>query len=379
MPKISHLKIGIVCYPSVGGSGIVASNLGLELAKLGHRVHFISYEKPFRLMRVNHPNIRFHQVNINKYPLFQYPDYTLPLAVAIGNVHEKYNLDILHVHYAVPHATAGLLAQNMIAECGRCHPPKLITTLHGTDITLLAQDPSLFEIIQFSIKKSDSVTAVSNYLAKATERILKINRPINVIHNFYSPGPVKKSGTAVRRELKIKPDDVLAIHLSNLRPVKRIPDLLKAAGLVKQSNFKLLIVAGGDFSPFLPLVKKFKLQSRLRLRERVADIESYINASDIGFFSSEEESFGMGVLECMAFGLPVVATKTGGTPEVLQHKHSGFLSKVGDVKALAKNLQILAEDDVLRKAMGQQAILRAQSEFSSQKIVAKYLKLYRSL
>ncbi|MBI3231507.1 MAG: N-acetyl-alpha-D-glucosaminyl L-malate synthase BshA [Candidatus Doudnabacteria bacterium] len=371
-----RLRIGIVCYPSIGGSGVVATNLGNELARLGHQVHFISYEKPFRL-NGSRKNTFFHRVNINKYDLFKYPDYTLPLAVAIGGVHEKYELDILHVHYAVPHATAALLAVAMIEQCSHCSPPKIITTLHGTDITLLARDPNLDEAIKFSIEKSNGVTAVSEYLKEQTRKVLQNRKPIQVIHNFYSPARITNSREEIRGKLGIKHQNFVAIHLSNLRPVKRISDLLKVAAKLKNNkNFKLLILAGGNFKPFLPLVKKLKIEKTVIVRNGEIDTENYLNASDIGLYASEEESFGMGILESMAFGLPVVATRVGGVPEVLNNEKSGFLCRVRDIKNLAAKTKLLIENESLRKKMGAAALLRAQTHFSAEKIVPKYLDYY---
>ncbi len=370
------LKIGIVCYPSIGGSGVVATNLGLELAKLGHQVHFISYEKPFRLNGSHHKNVYFHKVNINKYPVFKYPDYSLPLAVTIGNVHEKYELDIVHVHYAVPHATAALLANGMIRQCSHCTPPKIITTLHGTDITLLAQDPNLYEVIKFSIERSDGVTAVSDSLKNETHKVLKTKKPIETIYNFYNPVPATKSRESIRRALKIKTDNILAIHLSNLRPVKRIPDLLKIASLIQNSKFKLLILAGEKFDPYLTLVKKLGVQNKLIVKENVQDIENYLSAADLGLYTSETESFGMGMLETMAYGNPVLATKTGGIPEVLINGENGYLLKLGDTKGFASKIKDLINNPYLLKKLGAQAKLRAAEHFSSQKIVKDYLEYY---
>ena len=355
----------------------MATNLGNELARRGHKVHFISYESPFRLAKS--PNIRFHKVNINKYSLFKYPDYTLPLAVEIGNVHEKYELDVVHVHYAVPHATAALLANDMIPECSHCKPPKIITTLHGTDITLLARDPNLDEVIKFSIEKSDGVTAVSHYLKGQTQKVLKTKKPIQVIYNFFSPKAPTKSRQVIRKGLKIKDNDFVAIHSSNLRPVKRIPDLLKTASLIRNPKFKLLILAGADFKPYLPLAKKLKLGKILIVKNGEFNIENYLNAADIGLYTSEEESFGLGILESMAFGQPVVATKIGGIPEVVEHKKSGFLAKLGDTKALAGYVKMLMQSGTLHQKMGQVAKLRAETTFSTEKIVDEYVKYYQQI
>ncbi len=375
---MSFLKVGIVCYPSVGGSGIVATNLGLELSKLGHEVHFISYEPPFRLMG-KHKNIHFHKVHINEYSLFKYPDYTLPLAVEIEKVQKKFELDILHVHYAFPHAAAALLARR-IMRTNNIPLPKIITTLHGTDITLLAKDPSLFEAIKYSIERSHGVTAVSQSLKEETIKVLKTDKPIEVIYNFYSPHSPTKSRAAMRKGLKIKDTDILGIHLSNLRPVKRIPDLLKIVAQIKnEPKFKLLILSGADFSPYKPLVKKLGIQNKIIVKEKVKDIENYLNAADIGIFTSETESFGMGALEAMSYGSPVLATNSGGTPEVIEHNKTGLLCKVGDIKGFVKNLKLLIANNDLRKQMGEAAELAACEKFCSKKIVPEYVEYYKKI
>ena len=371
------MKIGIVCYPSVGGSGVVATNLGNELARLGHKVHFISYETPF-MLQLKARNIFFHKVNINEYTLFKYPDYTLPLTETIVAVHQKYHLDILHVHYAVPHATAALLAKRILLAAGE-KPPKIITTLHGTDITLLANDPNLFTVIKYSIEKSNGVTAVSRNLKRETLRVLKTKKPIEVIYNFFSPPSPTKTPLAVRRSLKIKPDNFLAIHLSNLRPVKRIPDLLKIAKALKSDKrFKLLILAGETFAPYQPLAQKFRLKN-LIVKTHVKDIENYLNAADLGIYTSETESFGMGMLETMAYDNPVLATKAGGVPEVMQDGKTGFLLKVGNVNGFVNKIKVLMREPQLLQKLGRQAQQRAATEFSAQKIVSKYVDYYRKI
>src|SRR5436190_8481663 len=343
MVTASRLSIGITCYPSIGGSGIVASQLGSELARLGHRVHFISYEPPFRLDRKQR-NVTFHQVELNEYKLFKYPDYTLPLAVKMVEVADKHRLDILHVHYAVPHATAALLA-TQIARDQMQHAPHVITTLHGTDITLLARDRSLGPIIKYSIESSCGVTAVSRSLKKETIQVLKTRKPIEVIYNFYRPKPPRKGRAEVRRSVGIRESDFLLIHLSNLRPVKRVEDILAVVAELKhQRNVKLLVLAGDSFAPFRPLVKRLEIESRVIVKENVLDIENYLHAADAGLYASEKESFGMGVLETMSFGKPVVATRVGGVAEIVQDKRTGFLARLGDVKAMAAAVERLASD-----------------------------------
>ena len=372
--KSYKLKIAIVCYPTVGGSGILATNLGNELARRGHRVHFISYAKPVRLL--THKNIFFHKVYINKYELFKYPDYTLPLAVTMGAIHKKYKLDVLHVHSAVPHATAALLFEKMMHHSG-IKPPHIVTTLHGTDITLLARNRHLFEIIKYSIERSCCVTAVSNYLNKETHKVLKTKKLIHTIYNFFTPKKITKSRQIIRRSLKLSNRDFVAIHLSNLRPVKRIPDLLKIAAKLKTiPNFKLLILSGGDFSPYNSLVKKLKLGRRLMVKDGILDIENYINASDIGVYTSSEESFGLSALETMSLQKPVVASRAGGLPEVILNGKTGFLCKVGDIADFASAIKKLMENEPFRIKMGKAAKLRAETEFSTKKIVDQYISYY---
>jgi N-acetyl-alpha-D-glucosaminyl L-malate synthase BshA len=374
---MSRLAIGITCYPSIGGSGIVASQLGSELARLGHRIHFISYEPPFRLDRKQR-NVTFHRVELNEYRLFKYPDYTLPLAVKMVEVAAKHELDILHVHYAVPHATAALLATQIARKQIR-HAPHVITTLHGTDITLLARDRSLGPIIKYSIESSCGVTAVSRSLKAETIQVLKTRKPIEVIYNFYRPKSPRKGRTEVRRSLRVRESDFLVIHLSNLRPVKRVPDVLHVVAALKkdQRNVKLLVLAGEPFEPFRPLVKRLGIEDRVIVKENVLDIENYLHAADAGLYASEKESFGMGVLETMSFGKPVVASRVGGVAEIVQDKRTGFLARLGDVKAMAKAVRTLAHDPELAARMGEAARARAEQEFSSKKSVEQYLDLYR--
>jgi N-acetyl-alpha-D-glucosaminyl L-malate synthase BshA len=373
---MNRLSIGITCYPTVGGSGIVASQLGSELARLGHRVHFISYEPPFRLDR-KQPNVFFHQVELNEYRLFKYPDYTLPLAVKMVEVAAKHKLDILHVHYAVPHATAALLA-TQIARDQTQHTPHVITTLHGTDITLLARDPNLGPIIKYSIESSCGVTAVSRSLKKETIQVLKSRKPIEVIYNFYRPKPPRKGRQEVRRALRVRNNDFLLIHMSNLRPVKRAQDVLRVVAELKdQPNVKLLILAGGSFTPFRKIVKRLGIEDRLIVKDNVLDIENYLHASDAGLYASERESFGMGVLETMSFGKPVVATRVGGVTEIMRDGETGFLKRLGDVPSMARAVRTLANDPELAARMGEAARARAEQKFSSQQSVEQYLDLYR--
>lgn len=378
--KLKKLKIGIVCYPSVGGSGIVATGLGNELARLGHQIHFLSYETPF-LLDTKLPNVFFHKVELNDHELFKYPDYTLPLAVKMGEVSDKYKLDIMHVHYAVPHATAALLAKN-IASLEGMHFPNVITTLHGTDITLLARDKNLVPVIKYSIEDSCGVTAVSESLRKDTIKALKTKKEISVIHNFYNPKKAGRTRQSVRKSLGVKEEDFLVIHLSNLRKVKRIPDLLTILSKAKKlrgNKIKLLILAGGDFTPYEKLVQKLKISDIVIIKRNIEDIENYISAADLGLYTSEEESFGMGILETMSYGKPVLATNVGGIGEVVESGVTGFLFPLGRTDQFAKKLVELSTKPELVKNMGENASMRARTHFSAEKIVGEYLAYYNKV
>ena len=367
------LKIGITCYPSVGGSGVLASALGEELARRGHEIHFISYERPFR-MTDGAPRVHFHPVAINDYGLFKYPDYTLPLSVKMAEVSRDCGLDVLHVHYAVPHATAAILARSMLSG-GR--QPRVVTTLHGTDTTLLGRDAGYGPAIRHALMQSDAVTAVSGWLRDETRHLLDFKRPIDVIHNFFAPNEPRRSRENVRRELGLK-DEAMVLHLSNLRPVKRVDLLLDAAARIRpRESFKLVILAGADFTPFVDHVRRLGIGDRVIVRERVSEIEDYLAAADIGLFSSEMESFCLSLLEAMWFGCPSVATEVGGIPEVVINGESGLLVPPGDADALARGVEALLKDPVRRSSLGSAAQARARDRFSAAKIVPQYEALYR--
>jgi N-acetyl-alpha-D-glucosaminyl L-malate synthase BshA len=367
------LKIGITCYPSVGGSGILASALGEELARRGHEVHFISYERPFR-MPADAPRIFFHPVVINNYGLFKYPDYTLPLSVKMAEVSRDCRLDVLHVHYAVPHATAAVLARSMLPPEQQ---PRVVTTLHGTDTTLLGCDPGYGPAIHHALAHSNAVTVVSNFLKQETERVLGFTGPIEVIHNFFEPRPPKRSCEEVRHELGLR-NETLILHSSNLRPPKRIDLLLETAARIRpREAFKLLILAGGSFAPFAADVRRLGLEDRLIVRENVADIEDYLQAADLGLFTSESESFCLSILEAMCFGCPSVAPRVGGIPEVVADQISGSLVPFGDVDKHVQAVESLMQNPVQRQQMGQAAQERARELFTASAIVPRYEALYR--
>lgn len=366
------LRVGITCYPSVGGSGILATALGVELADRGHEVHFISYERPFRLP-ANHPHIHFHEVKINDYGLFRYPDYTLPLSVKMAEVYAHRELDVLHVHYAVPHATAALLARTMLEplEC-----PRVVTTLHGTDTTLLGHDPGYRPAIKHALERSDAVTAVSQFLADETRRVVGVECPIDVVPNFFVPRTPRRSKEDVRAELGVGDSEAVLLYSSNLRPLKRVDLLLQATARV-QAPFKLVILAGDRFAPFEPMVKQLGLEHRVIVRERVTDIEDYLQIADLGLTTSDTESFCLAVLEAMFFSCPSLATRVGGIPDVIEDGVSGVLVEAGDVDAYARALEALLTDPERRRRLGAAAAVRARERFSAAVIVPAYEALYR--
>lgn len=320
------------------------------------------------------PRVHFHPVAINDYGLFKYPDYTLPLSVKMAEVSRDCGLDVLHVHYAVPHATAAILARSMLSGERQ---PRVVTTLHGTDTTLLGRDAGYGPAIRHALMRSDAVTAVSGWLRDETRHLLDFERPIDVIHNFFAPEEPQRSRENVRHELGLK-DEAMVLHLSNLRPVKRVDLLLDAAARIRpRDSFKLVILAGADFTPFVDHVRRLGIGDRVIVRERVSEIEDYLRAADVGLFSSESESFCLSILEAMWFGCPSVSTDVGGIPEVVINGESGLLVPPGDADALARGVEALLKDPARRTALGRAAQTRARELFSAAKIVPRYQALYR--
>ena len=374
MDSTRALKIAITCYPSVGGSGILASALGENLARRGHEVHFISYERPFRLPR-DSERLHFHPVVINDYDLFKYPDYTLPLSVKMAEVTRDFRLDVLHVHYAVPHATAAILAREMLPPAQR---PRIVTTLHGTDTTLLGQDAGYGPAIRHALNRSEAVTAVSAFLKTETHRLLDFTGPIEIIPNFFEPRSPQRSRQLVRRELGVRDDEVLILHSSNLRHLKRIDVLLETLARIRPADsIKLLILAGGKFTPFMEQVQKLGLENRLIVRENVNIIEDYLQSADLALVTSDSESFCLSILEAMFFACPSVATNVGGIPEVIENGKTGLLAPAGDAEALSRAVETLICDPERRTALGRAAQARARERFSADVIVPRYEALYR--
>lgn len=371
------MRIGIACFPTFGGSGVVASELGLELARRGHEVHIISYDLPIRLEQYA-ASIFFHEVTPSVYPLFKYPSLTLAAACKMIDIALESKLDIIHAHYALPWAVCAHLAKEVAGERGR--NIKVVTTLHGTDITLVGSEPEFFEMTRFGIKRSDAVTAVSAYLKQATYDTFKVDCPIDVIHNFvdYERFKPREEGNCNWRDCLAPHGEKLMIHVSNFRPVKNIPDVIRTfALLAKHVNAKLLMVGDG---PELPGAKA--LAKELGVAEKVAffgsqlAVEHILASADLFILPSAHESFGLSALEAMSCGLPVLATEIGGLAEVITQGVDGWLCKVGDVDCMSKRAMQLLTDETMLKGFGAAARQKAVTRFGPEKIVPMYERVY---
>jgi L-malate glycosyltransferase len=370
------MKIGITCYPTYGGSGVVATELGIELAARGHEVHFISYSMPIRLSGVN-DRIFFHEVEVTTYPLFDHPPYTLALATKMIEVAEVASLDLLHVHYAIPHSVSALLARMMAA------PRRLpfITTLHGTDITLVGNDRSYLPITKFSIEESDGVTAISNYLRDRTLREFEIKRPIEVIPNFVNCDMYKRADDSALRAKLAPNGEPILMHLSNFRPVKRITDAVEIFARVREKiPAKLILMGDGpDRGAAEYLVRRKRLSKDVCFLGKQDRVQEKLGLADLFLLPSDLESFGLAALEAMACEVPVVATNVGGLPEVVTHGVDGYLVPPRDIDAAAKfALEILSRPDRGR-AMGQQARINARRRYCSNDVIPRYEDYYQKV
>ena len=366
------LKIGIACFPLIGGSGILATALGSELARRGHEVYLFSYALPVRL-DLPQEGLHFHRIEFADNALFPCPDYTLPLAVKMAEVARSQHLDLFHVHYAVPHALAACLASQIVGPSA----PRIVTTLHGSDTTLLGQDPDYRTAIEHALVHSDAVTAVSENLRNQTQEIFSVKRAIEVIPNFFIPNKPKRSREAVRHNLDVN-DKFLVLHMSNLRPVKRIDLLLRTIAMSEsRSRLRLLILAGGPFDPYEPLLDELGIRDIVIVRQNMAVVEEYLEAADAGLYTSEYESFGLGILETVFHDKPVVAFRVGGIPEVLGDSYP--LYPFGDVTAAASALDALVQDPNLARELGEQSGARARERFSADRVVPQYEALYRRI
>lgn len=370
------LKIGITCYPTVGGSGVVATELGKMLAEKGHEIHFISSSLPFRLKKMYH-NIFYHQVEVNQYSVFQYPPYDIALASKMAEVVNREKLDLLHVHYAIPHAVCAILARQMSD-----HPLRIITTLHGTDITVLGYDPSLADVIKFGIEKSDLVTAVSNSLIEQTYELINPNKTIETVYNFIDDRVYQKSDAShLKEEFMIKAEEKVIIHVSNFRQVKRVPDVVKTFAKIAESlPAKLLLVGDGpEVGKVCNLVNKLGLHDRVLFLGKQDNLEELYSMSDLMLLLSEKESFGLVILEAMACGVPCIGTNVGGIPEVIDDGNTGYICELGDIETIAAKSTALLSNPSLHQQFSEQAVMTVKSKFRAETIVRQYEQLYLKL
>jgi N-acetyl-alpha-D-glucosaminyl L-malate synthase BshA len=376
------MRIGITCYPTYGGSGVVATELGIELAALGHQVHFISYSQPFRLNGRDN-GIFYHEVPVSNYPLFEFPPYDLALASRMAEVAEYYKLDLLHVHYAIPHSVSALLARQMLARRGRRLP--FVTTLHGTDITLVGLDRSYLPITRHGIQESDGVTSISDYLKQKTIEDFGVTRHIETITNFVNCNvymPIKDEATRAKARLQLaQPDEAILMHLSNFRPVKRVVDTVKIfAQVVKERPAQLVLVGDGpDRSAAEWLAHDLGIHGKIRFLGKLERVNELLPLADILLMPSELESFGLAALEAMACKVPSIATRVGGVPELIEHGVTGLLFKVGDVDSMAKGaLELLNEPEQLN-AMREAGRKAAQKRFCASLVVPQYVRFYEEV
>jgi L-malate glycosyltransferase len=372
-----RLKIGITCYPTFGGSGVVATELGLALAAMGHEVHFITSRLPARLHGYAGADVSFHEVNVYTYALFRHEPYTLALAAKLAEVAETYELDLLHVHYAIPHAISAHLAQEMLSGA-----LKVVTTLHGTDITLVGNDPSLYKITRFAIEQADAVTAVSHWLRQETLREFSPSIPVHVVHNFinteeFTPHPLQ--GWSGRHYCNCGLPSL--IHVSNFRPVKRAHEVIDIfAQVLSTTPCKLLMVGDGpDLPRAVGRAKELGITQHIKFLGNREDVASLLAASDILLLPSESESFGLAALEGMACGCAVIATDIGGLPELVRNGVDGYLCPLGDVSAMARHTVDLLGNGALLQQMQAAARERAVTAFNANAVVPKYVELYRSV
>ncbi len=372
------MKIGITCYPTYGGSGVVATELGIALASKGHQVHFISYALPRRLNKYIE-NIFFHEVEISNYPLFEHSLYGLALTSKMLEVAQYENLDLIHVHYAIPHAVSAYLAKQVKKKMGG--NIKFVTTLHGTDITLVGLEPSFMPLVKFSIEESDGVTAVSRFLKEKTLTNYNINKEIEVIHNFidtniYKPG----RNDNFRKHIGCNGEKIL-VHTSNFRQVKRVPDAIRILQKVKKEiPSKLVLIGDGpDRSECERLARELNLQHDVIFLGKQDGLSDILNACDIFVMPSQSESFGLSALEAMACGLPVVSTSVGGLPELILHNETGYIAEIGDIDRMAKYVIELLQNEKKYSVFSENSRLRAVNNFEKNLIVPKYVQYYEKI
>ena len=370
------MKIGITCYPTYGGSGALATELGVELAKRGHKIHFISYDFPFRLNKF-YDNIFFHQVEITEYPVFKYPPYSLSLSVKMAEVVENENLDLLHVHYAIPHAASAYLAKKMLGD----NRIKIITTLHGTDITLVGNHQSFYRITKFSIEESDGVTCVSNYLKETTSKVFEINKEMKVIYNFVDTEKYKRAANISKKIVgPIDEDDMVITHISNFRSVKKIDNIVRVFCRVSEEvKSKLILVGDGpELCRIRNMVKEINLEDKVFFVGVQQDIISILSISDLYMLPSESEGFGLSALEALSCEVPVIGTNIGGLKEVIEEGKSGYTFDPDDIDSMSEAAIKILKNKEVRMEMGTEARKRAKL-FDSSVIVPQYLDYYERI
>lgn len=368
------MKIAIVCYPTFGGSGVVATELGLELARRGHEIHFITYRQPVRLALLSQ-NVHYHEVNVPEYPLFHYQPYELALSSKLVDMVKMHKIELLHVHYAIPHAYAGYMAKQMLQDEGIQLP--MVTTLHGTDITLVGNHPFYKPAVTFSINKSDVVTSVSSSLKEDTLRLFEVKKEIKVIPNFIEIDTTQKDHPTCKRSVMAKSEEKIITHISNFRKVKNIPDVVKVFHKIQEKiPAKLMMVGNGPEKEAAEILcEKLGISDKVIFFGNSHEINEILNYSDLFLLPSETESFGLAALEAMACSVPVISTNTGGLPEVNEDGVSGYLSPIGDIEGMAKNaLKILQDEKILSQFKAN--ALRIAQQFSVEKIVPQYEKIY---
>ncbi len=375
------MKVGITCYPTYGGSGIVATELGLELARRGHEIHFITYSQPIRLTGPE-PNIHYHEVEVTRYPLFEYPPYDLALATRMAEVSQLYELDLLHVHYAIPHSVSAMLAKQMLAATPPRRNLPFVTTLHGTDITLVGLDRSYLPITRFSIQQSDGVTAVSQYLRNRTLNVFDIKNNIEVIPNFVNCDEYLRKPEWLANRIEYASDNErLLVHLSNFRPVKRVLDVIEIFDRVrKKMPAKLLLIGDGpDRSQAEWLAVQKGIHEHVFFLGKQDNIREKLAMCDILLMPSELESFGLAALEGMACEVVPIATRSGGVPEVIDHGVTGYMADVGDVETMSRYVIELLSDESALRAMGKRARAVCRERFCTTKIIPLYENFYRKV
>ncbi len=372
------MKIGITCYPTYGGSGAIATELGIALAARGHEVHFITYRQPFRLPAFL-PGVYFHEVDVGQYPLFEYPPYDLALAVRMHEVVRTHKLDLLHCHYAIPHATSAWIARQMLRETGE--DVAVVTTLHGTDITIVGQDPSFYTITKFSIERSDKVTAVSNYLKAETFNAFQCTaHRVSVIYNFIDPDIYDRTLYPQSMRKKLGESHPILMHISNFRPVKRVRDVIRVFAKV-HGEIPCTLVMIGDGPDRVAAEEEARLlnvEHAVYFLGKIDTVAPLLAEADLFLLPSQSESFGLSALEALATGVPVIASNTGGLPEVVANGETGLLFPVGDVDGMAAGALELLRDPERRSRMSVRAAADARERFSLDTIVSQYEALYHS-